>query len=65
MNANQLINMFIRLIMRSLMNKGINRGFDALSKRKQTPGKGQPRNNGPRPDARRVKQALRMLRRMR
>ncbi|RJE83713.1 hypothetical protein D3P04_15040 [Paracoccus onubensis] len=65
MNASQLINMFIRLIMRRLMNKGINKGFDALSKRKPTPGKGRPRNNGPRSDTRRVKQALRMLRRMR
>lgn len=60
MNASQLVNMFVRLIMRRVMNKGISKGINAFSQ----PGKGRTRK-GSRTGARRVTQALRMLRRMR
>ena len=44
MNANQLINMVIRLFMRNVMNRGINAGIKGVSRMtKAKPAKPKPR----------------------
>ncbi|RMC32886.1 hypothetical protein [Paracoccus alkanivorans] len=61
MNANQLINMFARLVTRRLMNWGINKGIRAASKsgrKRSGPGKRAGVNN------KRTRQAMRILRRI-
>ena len=43
MNANQLVNMFVRIVMRKFMNRGIDAGIDAYARRE---GKGARRDDG-------------------
>lgn len=61
MNANQIINMVVRMVTRRLMRTGVNKGLDMMSKGKAAKG-GQPA-----PDARetgkRARQTMRIARR--
>lgn len=71
MNAGNIVNMIIRLVMRRLIGKGINAGIDAVGSRMSrgkpdgaspAPGQGsaQARNLG-----KRARQAMRLARRLR
>jgi len=44
MNANQMINMVIRIVMRRFLSRGVNAGMDAVGKRMGGGAKRPPRN---------------------
>ncbi|MBK4216444.1 hypothetical protein JJJ17_10950 [Paracoccus caeni] len=60
MNANQLINMLMRMVTQRLMNWGINKGVGQMSRRggKQASGRQVQQNS------KRIRQAINMIRRM-
>ncbi|MEX5729383.1 hypothetical protein Ga0609869_002736 [Rhodovulum iodosum] len=66
MNANRMINMAVRIVMRKLMNKGINAGVDLAARRGQ--GNDDPADPQKRAaaqqTAKRARQAMRVTRRM-
>ncbi|WP_299350340.1 hypothetical protein [uncultured Shimia sp.] len=70
MNANQLMNMVMRVFMRKAVNYGIKSGTKAMSRSdaagRATPqqDRGQPKQAAPKFDAKRAKQSARMVRRM-
>ncbi|RNF35534.1 hypothetical protein [Paracoccus methylarcula] len=64
MNANQLINMFLRLVTRRLMNWGVNKGIGAVSKSGRKPSGTRGRGKGAGMNKKRTRQAMRMLRRI-
>ena len=73
MNANGLINMVIRIVMRQVIGRGINAGIDMATRRRSeggAPGQGeaapQDRRQAAegRETARRAKQAMRVTRRI-
>lgn len=67
MNANQLINMFVRIIMRKVVNGGINAGVKAFSGNNNA-GRAHPQEdrqkNTNAPTSKNVRQATRMARRI-
>ncbi|MEZ5884849.1 MAG: hypothetical protein R3D53_13725 [Paracoccaceae bacterium] len=69
MNLNQLINMAVNIVTRRLMNIGINKGIDAISRRgngkaPMTPEEARQAKTA-RAAAKRARQAARITRRMR
>jgi hypothetical protein len=69
MNLNQLINMAVNIVTRRLMNIGINKGIDAISRRgnskaPMTPEEARQARTA-RAAAKRARQAARITRRMR
>lgn len=67
MNANQLINMILRPIIRRLVNHGIDAGINAASKR-DSAGRASPQNQrgdaGLKQNAKQINQAAKMMRRI-
>ncbi|MGC6528912.1 MAG: hypothetical protein ACON45_12670 [Paracoccaceae bacterium] len=48
MNVNGLINMVIRMVMRNLLNRGVNSAFDMVDRKRAKSGKAQPeQHDGP------------------
>ncbi|MBK5932795.1 hypothetical protein C8N32_102163 [Rhodovulum imhoffii] len=69
MNANQLLNMVTRLLMRRVVGKGVDAGINAASRAvSKRGGTGQEPQGAPNPQvgetAKRAKQAMRVTRRM-
>lgn len=65
MNANQLINMAVRIVMRKLMHKGINAGIDMASRRRPGQEAADPRQKAEADQAaKRARKAMRVTRRM-
>jgi len=69
MNAGNIVNMVVRIIMRRVIGKGINAGVDAVGKRmsrgKTDEGKEDDRPSpGAKTTGKRMKQSMRMARRM-
>ncbi|WP_170759523.1 hypothetical protein [Ruegeria lacuscaerulensis] len=72
MNANRIIDIIVRQVMRRLVNKGVDKGFDVASRmggksEQQTgkPGTGRPVQGNAGRSAQGMKQAQRMTRQMR
>ena len=69
MNFNQIIDMLIRMVMRKLMNFGINKGIEMASGKGKTPAEMTPEERKAAGDmraaAKRARQAARITRRMR
>ena len=66
MNVNGLINMVIRMVMRNLLNRGVNTAFDMVDRKRAKSGKAQPeQHDGPwnEKGKQNTKQAMRTLRR--
>jgi len=49
MNANQMINMVIRIVMRRFLSRGVNAGMDAVGKRMGGGAKRPPQDKDQRP----------------
>lgn len=65
MNANQIINMIIRTVTNHLMNWGINKGVDTLSKNKSGEPLTREQRQASQMNKKRTRQAMRILRRFR
>ncbi|WP_127112277.1 hypothetical protein [Shimia sediminis] len=69
MNANQLMNMIVRMFVRKAMNFGMKAGTDALNRR-DTAGRSQPQQHrdgaspAPKFDAKQARQVTRMARKI-
>ncbi len=69
MNANQIINMVMRLFLRKVLSRGIDKGFDLFSKRGQGAGTVDPeaarmQDKQGRDSAKRAAQAMKVGRRI-
>jgi phosphosulfolactate synthase (CoM biosynthesis protein A) len=69
MNANRMIDMIVRQVMRRLVNKGVDKGFEVASRMGGKPDQQddtgeRKQNSGPRP-SQNLRQAQKMTRQMR